>query len=104
MIRRATSILSAAGWAITLSAQEVQPKPAVLPEAPVLRPETERLLRQYLKKRSQPKPAVCSIPLVEVPIQKNVARMPNVLPPAPPEEIDRMQVEVPAPPCEEEKR
>jgi hypothetical protein len=67
------------------------------------RPATERVLRQFLKSYSPEETAVCSIPLRQVPVAKDVERMPALRPRA--DNIDHMpSVKLPAPPCEEEKR
>jgi hypothetical protein len=101
-----TSILSAGIWAGTLSAQSVQPEPTIIPQAPAVRPEAKRALRQWMKKfGQQSEAAVCSIPLLEVLIAKDIDRMPHFKPRDEPENIDRMPpVKMPAPPCKEEKR
>ena len=105
MIWRAATMFSAAAFVTTLFGQTAPELPTVLPEPRTFRPEAQRALREYMKKYSQEKPGVCSIPLLEVPVSKNVAKMPNVLPPAPHDEAVRMpSVKVPAPPCKEEKR
>jgi len=104
MYCRTTIAVAVSAWAMALSAQT----PAATPQAPVIRPETERTLRELVTKYSQEEMAVCSIPLLEVPVAKNVERMPTVRPRAYPEglaRIDRMPlVKPPAPPCQEEKR
>ncbi|MGA3040040.1 MAG: hypothetical protein ABSF54_04530 [Bryobacteraceae bacterium] len=98
MYCRATVVLAASMSAMALSAQT----PAAAPQAPVIRPETERALREMIKKYSQGETAVCSIPLRAVPVAKNVERIPAV---PPGENIDHMpSVKLPAPPCQEEKR
>jgi hypothetical protein len=83
------TILTAGVWAMTLSAQTLPPQPTVNP---------------LVKKFGQQKTAVCSIPLREVPFAKAVDPMPNLLPPAGTESLDKRAVNVPAPPCPEEKR
>jgi hypothetical protein len=107
MYCRATSLIAAGIWATALSAQT----PAAAPQArhveeflhvPVIRPETERTLRELVQKLSQGETAVCSIPLRELPIAKNVERMPTI---RPNENIDHMPMaKLPAPPCQEENR
>jgi hypothetical protein len=83
------TILTAGVWAMTLSAQTLPPQPTVIP---------------LVKKFGQQKTAVCSIPLREVPFAKAVDPMPNPLSPAGTESLDKRAVNVPAPPCPEEKR
>jgi len=119
MYFRATNILTAGIWAMTLPAQV--PLVTPLPSAPV-RPETKDALREFMKKygqMAQPeniRPAqepqrlapdqtgVCSIPLLEAEVTKKTARMP-VLRPRPADETDHMPfVRLPAPPCGEERR
>ena len=98
----ASCILAAGVWASALSPQTVPQSPAGIPEAPLLRPETEPALRELMKKFNPQKANVCSIPLLEVPIPKNIERMPVL---RPPDNLERMpQVKVPAPPCKEDKR
>jgi hypothetical protein len=101
-----TSILSAGIWAGTLSAQSVQPEPTIIPQAPAVRPEAKRARRQWMKKFGQRnEAAVCSIPLLQIPIPKDIDRMPYFRPRDEPDNIDRVpSVKVPAPPCKEEKR
>jgi hypothetical protein len=95
---RATIVAAAGMCAAALSAQT----PAAAPQAPVIRPETERALREMVKKYSQGEAAVCAIPLREVPVAKNVERMPTI---PPGEHVDHMpSVKLPAPPCQEDKR
>ena len=98
------TILTAGVWAMTLSAQTLPPQPTVIQQPPAIQPETERALRELVKKFGQQKTAVCSIPLRDVPFAKAVDPMPNPLPPAGTESLDRPAVNVPAPPCPEEKR
>ena len=106
MFWSATSILSAGVCAAALSAQTVQPEVSVIPQAPAVRPQTGRELRQWMKNFGQQnEAAVCSIPLLQVPIAKDVDRMPHFQPRDEPEGTDRMPlVKMPAPPCKEEKR
>jgi len=108
MYYRVTSMMAAGIWAMALSAQTPPPQRfpgvpqfTVTPQAPLVRPEAEAALRQLLKGSSQGEPAVCAIPLLEVPLTKDVEPMPVM---RPPDNIDRMMVYVPAPPCKEEKR
>jgi hypothetical protein len=93
---------------MALSAQSAPPRFTVVPQAPVVRPETERALRELVKSHSQEETAVCSIPLREVLVAKNVERMPTFRPRAEPDNPDKMDhmpsVKLPAPPCKEEKR
>ena len=109
MYRLATSMLAAGVWSLALSAQTAPPQrfPGVpqftaAPPAPVVRPETERALRDLVKKYNPGETAVCSIPLLEVPVAKDVEQMPILLPSA--DNIDHISVKPPAPPCEENKR
>jgi hypothetical protein len=109
MYCRAISMMAAGIWAMALSAQTPPwrfpgvPQFTVTPQAPVVRPEIQGALRQLLKSDSPEKTGVCSIPLLEVPVAKNVERMPTFRPRAEP--IDHMpSVKLPAPPCQEEKR
>jgi hypothetical protein len=98
MYYRATSLIAAGIWATALSAQT----PTAAPQAPVIRSEAERALRELAKKFSQGETAACSIPLREVPIAKNVERTPTI---RPNENIDHMPMaKLPAPPCQEENR
>jgi hypothetical protein len=109
MYFRATSLILAGIGAMALSAQTPPPARSpeapqliVAPQAPAIRAETERALRELLKKYSQGETGVCSIPLRAVAGSKDVERMPAI---RPDENIDRMPaVKLPAPPCEEEKR
>ncbi len=108
MYCRATSMITAGIWAMALSAQTPPSQSTVMPQAPLVRPETERALRELVKKYNQDQTAVCSIPLLEAPAAKNVERMPTLRPRAEPENSDKMDrmpsVKLPAPPCQEEKR
>ena len=99
MYRRAIGMGATGIWAIALCAQT---PPQEFRDA---RAKTARLVPQILKLEVQEGKAVCSIPLLEVPVTKNVERMPTLLPSAGPDNIDHMPtVTVPAPPCQEEKR
>lgn len=99
------SILTAGLWATALSAQTAPPQATVIPQPPAARQKTERAWRNFVKKFSQEKTTVCSIPLLAVPLGKNVSRMPTLRPPVEPENLYRMpQVKLPAPPCQEERR
>jgi len=102
MLCRTTSLLAAGIWATALSAQTAPQQPTEMPKAPVASPEAERAARQLLKKYTRGETVVCSIPLLQVAAAKNVVRIPVLVPPA--GSIDRMSVNVPAPPCHEEKR
>jgi hypothetical protein len=88
------------------SAQAPLPAVNVASPWPGAGPDTTRALREFMKKYSQQnRAAVCTIPLTEVPVAKNVEPMPSFRPSAAPENIDRMpSVPLPAPPCKEEKR
>jgi hypothetical protein len=88
------------------SAQAPLPAVNVAPPWPGTGPDTTRALREFMKKYSQQnRAAVCAIPLTEVPVAKDVSRMPSFRPSAEQENIDRMpSVPLPAPPCKEEKR
>lgn len=123
MLRIATIIMTAGAWAGALSAQSTPPQGQNLtPQAPQAQPDNQRALRDFMKKygrlerlpqnfqvRLAPEllaraaePPVCSIPLLEVPVAKNLEKMPVLRPRA---EIDRMPLaKLPAPPCPEEKR
>ena len=97
MYRRAMSMIAAGIWAMALSAQA--------PPAAAARQEATRAMRQLLKSYSPEEMAVCSIPLTEAHVTKNVERMPTLRPRAEPDNIDHMpSVKLPAPPCQEEKR
>jgi hypothetical protein len=111
MYRRATSMIAAGIWAITLSAQTPPlqfpgaPQFNVTPPATAARREAARAMRQLLKSYSPEAKALCSIPLLEARVAQNVERMPTLRPPAGPDSIDHMPfVKLPAPPCKEEKR
>jgi hypothetical protein len=97
MYRRAVGMIAAGIWAMALSAQA--------PPAAAARQEATRAMRQLLKSYSPEEMAVCSIPLTEARVTKNVERMPTLRPRAEPDNIDPMpSVKLPAPPCKEEKR
>ena len=120
---RATSMMTAGIWAMALPAQVPPQLADPAPPAPAVRPETKNPLREFMKRYGQlqrspqdaalrmglrePHPAgtgVCSIPLLEAPLTKDIARMP-VLRPRSADEIGRMPfVKLPAPPCGEEQR
>jgi hypothetical protein len=85
---------------MALSAQTPPQQPTVMPKAPVVLPKSKATLRQLGD--NPEKMAVCSIPLLEVLVAKNQEPMPVLLPPA--DNIDNIPVNVPAPPCNEEKR
>jgi len=102
MYSRVTIMIAAAFWAMALSAQT---PPLRFPGVPqfTVTPQAPLVLRQVLKVPSLEKAAVCSIPLLEVPVPKNLEQMPTLRPPA--DNIDHMpMVKLPAPPCEEDKR
>ncbi|HTQ54844.1 MAG TPA: hypothetical protein VMI94_10310 [Bryobacteraceae bacterium] len=104
---RKISILTA-GLGI-LSAQSVPAPWRLAPPAPAVRARAGNALRELFRLRNPPdQPAVCSIPLLTVPIPKNIDPMPQLAPPAKPERSDTMDrmpmVKLPAPPCQEEKR
>jgi|SRR5580658_4502357 hypothetical protein len=108
MYYRATSILVAGLWAMALSAQTPPRQPAVMPQAPAVRPDVERALRELVQKHSRGEKAVCSISPREVRadpfspgVAKDVEGMPTFRPDG---KIDAMPIAMPAPPCEEEKR
>ena len=108
MYCRATSIIAAAIWATAVSAQTAPPRFIAPPRFPGLAQFTVTtqppyVLRQFFKSHGPEKPAVCSIPLLQVPPTKNVEQMPVLRPRA--DNIDNMpSVKLPAPPCEEDKR
>ena len=112
MYRRAIGMSATGIWAIALCAQTPPPQPGevqlqvtVNPPAPAVIPKTLRMPRLIPRDYSQKEQAVCSIPLLEVPVTKNVERMPTLLPSAGPDNIDHMPtVKLPAPPCQGEKR
>ena len=111
MYRRAIGIITAGIWATALSAQTPPlrfpgvPQFTVTPPAEPARQEATRALRQLLKSYGQEEAAMCSIPLLEARVEKNVERMPTLRPRAEPDNIDPMPfVKLPAPPCQEEKR
>jgi hypothetical protein len=111
MYRRASSMIAAGIWAMALSAQTPPlrfpgvPQFTVTPPPAAARQEATRALRQLLKSYSQEEAAMCSIPLLEAPVEKNAERMPVLRPRAEPDNIDDMpSVKLPAPPCKEEKR
>jgi hypothetical protein len=111
MSRRVTTTVAASIWAMLLSAQTPPPKPfpgvpqftRPLPETaktPAAQAAMRQLLANYNNKVGT---GVCSIRLLEVPVSKNVERMPTMVPRT--EGIgDRPSVTLPAPPCPEEKR
>jgi len=101
MYRRAISIIAAGIGATALSAQA----PPVTPPAVAARQQAAHMLRQIRNSNPQEQPAMCSIPLLEARVTKNLERMPTLRPPAGPDSIDHMpRVKLPAPPCQEEKR
>jgi hypothetical protein len=106
MASRVTSVL-AAGIVVMAAPAQTPPQTNVAPPWPGLRPDTTRALRGYMKKQLTDHPgtmaSTCSIPLVKVPLPKEVEPMPTMRPSAGPE-LDRMFVPLPAPPCKEEKR
>jgi hypothetical protein len=108
MYYRVTGMMAAGLWALALSAQTPPPMRfpgvpqfTVPPKTPLVRPEVEASPRQLLKGSGPGETTVCAIPLLEAPLTKNVEQMPVM---RPPDNIDRMMVYVPAPPCKEEKR
>jgi hypothetical protein len=109
MYRLAIGIVGAGAGAMALSAQNALPE--TFPEVaqfsasppPVVRLETVRALRDLVKKYSQGETAVCSVPLLEVPVAKNAEQMPVLRPRA--GNFDRtFSVKLPAPPCQENQR
>jgi hypothetical protein len=100
-------VLVAAGiWTMALSAQT---PPARFPGVPqfvvtpplTVTPQVPRA-PQLLKRLSPQEKRVCSIPLLVVPVAKNVEQMPVVRPRA--DYIGGMPVIMPAPPCEGDQR
>jgi hypothetical protein len=87
--RGATVMVAAAIWTMALSAQTPPQPLTVTPQVPIE--------RQLLKRLSLEAKPVCSIPLLVVPVAKNVEQMPVVRPRA--DDIG-MPVIMPAPPCE----
>jgi hypothetical protein len=109
MYCRAFSMIAAGIWAMALSAQTPPwrfpgvPQFTLMPQARAVRPEIQGALRQLLKSDSPEKTAVCSIPLLEAPVAKNVERIPTFRPRV--DNIDHMPlVKLPAPPCQEEEK
>ncbi|HUE24045.1 MAG TPA: hypothetical protein VMQ86_20360 [Bryobacteraceae bacterium] len=108
MYCRATILVVAGTWATALSAQTPPPRfPGVpqftlTPQARAASAETQAALRQFLKNYSLEEAIVCSIPLLQVPVPKNLEPMPVRRPPA--DLIDNMPVVSPAPACREENR
>jgi len=108
MYCRATSIIAAAIWATAVSAQTAPPRFIAPPRFPGLAQftvttEPPYVLRKFLNSDGPEKPAVCSIPLFQVPVAKNLEQMPVLRPRA--ANIDKMpSVNLPAPACEEDKR
>jgi hypothetical protein len=110
MYYRATILAAAGAWAMALSAQT--PPPMRLPDAPkftlapqarAAHPEVQAALRKYLQSYSLEATTVCAIPLLRAPVPDNLEQMPVLRPGA--DSIDRMPfVNLPAPPCDEEKR
>lgn len=99
---RAIGIILAGAGAMSLSAQTA-PQFTRLPKASAIDSKIEATLRQFMKDKALQGTGVCSIPLISVPIPKNLEQMPILHPPA--ENIDNMpSVKLPAPPCDEEKR
>ncbi len=109
MYYRATGILAAAIWAMTLSAQTA---PQQFPGANA---GADRALRDFIKKyghtqatlrpgqilrRAWPAESnVCAIPLLQIPIPKNLEPMPTLTPRT--DLVDNMAVATPIPACEE---
>ncbi|HXM40320.1 MAG TPA: hypothetical protein VN924_03665 [Bryobacteraceae bacterium] len=110
MYRLATSMVAAGIWALALSAQAAPtqkfpgvPQFTAAPPVAAVGPEAEVALRQLLNSDGQRGTAVCSIPLLEVHVAKDVEQMPVLRQRA--DNIDRMSlVKPPTPPCEENKR
>lgn len=113
MHRIAAGMVAAGACAAALSAQSAPPR------TPAARPANESALNEFMNRygrlargpqklgqvRGMGEPAVCSIPLREVPVSRKGARMPVLRPGGGPDSIDRMPaVKLPAPPCGEEKR
>jgi hypothetical protein len=86
--------------AAAMGAQTPMPHSNAVPE---LRGDLklERALRELMKQQTPDAAPVCAIPLVSVPVPKELEPMPVRRPPA---DLDRMTVAMPAPPCPEEKR
>jgi hypothetical protein len=94
-------VLLAMPWAMAAAAQTL-PQITITMEAPDVRMPTVRSWREFAKNYRSEHPSVCSIPLTEVPVAKNVEPMPILRPPKPVEPMP--MVPLPAPPCKEEKR
>ena len=103
MYCRAAIIVAAGMWPVALSAQTAPQRPAVLPNAPAVRSEAERALRELVKRYGEGETGVCSIALREVPVPRNREEMPVLRPRM--DNLEPMPVaKMPAPPCKEDKR
>jgi hypothetical protein len=113
MFSKATAFFGAGLWAVSAFGQN---QPAIKVEAihPGMNTAVDRAMRKLMENPSvaggrflvSPRdiaPPVCSIPLVEVPVDPNVEAMPVFRPPANAPDMDRIQTTVPAPPCNEHK-
>ncbi len=104
MYSRIIPLFAAGMWALSLPAQTLPEPWRAVPQFTVPAPGKAIFstlpLRQFLNGH-QPLP-VCSIPLIVIPIPKNLEQMPVLRSPA--GKMDNMPVMVPAPPCKEEKR
>ena len=102
-----SSIVAAGLWAAAMPAQTAPPDISANLQ-PLARAKADAAARALMKQLNPTGSAVCSIPLREVPVKKDVDAMPQLLPPAGPDgpdPFDRMPfVKLPAPPCQEEKR
>ena len=100
---RATGMAAAGLWAMAASAQ-IPPPGNAAPPWPGARKDATQALRKLMKgyRLNIVTTPVCSIPLVEVPVSKNVERMPAM---RPSKDVGTMRfAPLPAPPCKEEKR
>jgi hypothetical protein len=97
---RATGV---AGLCAAAAFAQTQPDVRTIVPSPGARAGVARTLRQFMKDARPTQAAMCSIPLTEVPIPRNMhSRMKILRPPAPVEPMP--SVPLPAPPCKEEKR
>ena len=99
----ATGVAAAWLWAMAASAQ-TPPPGNVAPPWPGARPDATQALRKFMKdnRLNIVTTTVCSIPLIEVPVSKNVERMPVMRPRKAAGTV--RTVPLPAPPCKEEQR
>jgi hypothetical protein len=107
MFWRAISI-GAAGLLMAASAQTPPQVITMPPESANVYAETDRALLDLLKNYHPGDSAVCSIPLIEVPVAKSVEHIERSAPKRilrPRKPVEPMPLApLPAPPCREEKR